>query len=970
MTIALLRSGITTFIAIVACVISANNSRANEVLSAAPVRTEPLAFYVNYSARVPTAPLVAHALSIVHPDAKLDIEAAHRAGNTVLAYLSVGEVASDAPYRAEILSRQLPFASRNATWNSDIVDLTDTRWIDYFVTQLAPAALDRGFDGLFLDTLDAIELVTPNNSARISALRAGLVTLIRRLHTAFPTKHIVVNRGFTLFDEIRDSIDGVLAESLFETHDFASNTSRAVSAEETSSLLSQLQRIRAAGRQVYVLDYTDPTDATRAITAANRIRALGFHAFVSTPALDGTMLAPLRPVPRRICSFYGNLTTVQEDQVKWPAESFTGQRLQTPLEWLGYEVDYFKITTASDLPVLNSDYRAIVLPRFWEIPAALEPAVIDWLVAQRAAGKKILIFGELPFNDPEQRKRFLEAFGLGGTGEFTPPPFTPEIVTKDTAVLDYEAPVYALPVGHRNLRAPPDAHRLLTVRATFKIGAPVIFDAAFTCSWGGMACDPYLIFRRADFRDFWRVDPFAFLKLALGENLGPVPDTTTRDGLRLFLNHIDGDGFSNFSRVEPGQRSAEIILDRILKKYPLPVTVSVIEAEVRALIRTQRSEDAPALEAIAREIFALPQVEAASHTYSHPFFWIEGDRTESFYDEQKLDLKIPYPQLDLAREIEGSVNYINQKLTPPGRPVRVFLWSGNCRPPPAALALTRKLGIENLNGGDTLITARNRTLTAVAPRTMPWGDELQIYAPNQNENVYTNNWRGPLFGTFIHVLDTYALTEAPRRLKPVNLYYHFYSGDYLASLRALETIYDWVIAQPLHALSVSAYARLARDARATSIFSSGPARWLIVNHGDSRTLRLPAALAARIDLAHSRGITGWKTEGDQAYVHTDGSPAATLTLASGPVAYPRLESSSAEITFHTRRADTCSFTVRDLRPITTIFAGLKPASAVHAAINGKSHNLRATTTGTVVLTLPPQSEVVLDFHPSATSSTP
>ena len=33
-------------------------------------------------------------------------------------------------------------------------------------------------------------------------------------------------------------------------------------------------------------------------------------------------------------------------------------------------------------------------------------------------------------------------------------------------------------------------------------------------------------------------------------------------------------------------------------------------------------------------IFALPQVEAASHTYSHPFYWIEGDRTEAFYDEQ------------------------------------------------------------------------------------------------------------------------------------------------------------------------------------------------------------------------------------------------------------------------------------------------------------------------------------------------
>ena len=76
----------------------------------------------------------------------------------------------------------------------------------------------------------------------------------------------------------------------------------------------------------------------------------------------------------------------------------------------------------------------------------------------------------------------------------------------------------------------------------------------------------------------------------------------------------DGDGFANFSRLKAGQRSAEIIRDRILKKYPFPVTVSIIEAELRGLIRTQRLEDAEPLQALAREIFALPNVEIASHS--------------------------------------------------------------------------------------------------------------------------------------------------------------------------------------------------------------------------------------------------------------------------------------------------------------------------------------------------------------------
>lgn len=921
---------------------------------------ESRAFYVNYSARVPTAPLLAHPLSIVHPAAELDLAAAQAAGNTVLAYVSVGEIAADAPYRGEVLRRRLPFAGRNEAWNSDVVDLTDPRWSDFLVQEVATPAARRGFDGFFLDTLDAVELVDQPNTPRRAAARAGLIATIKRLRAAFPQKRIVINRGFFAFDELRDVVDGVLVESLFETHDFTTKSYRAVPAAETQSLLAALQPVTAAARAVYVLDYADPKSPARAQGAAARIRALGFHAFVSTPGLDGETLAPLRPVPRRICAFYGNLSQVQEDQVRWPAESFVGQKLALPLEWLGFEVDYFHVAQASDLPRLTDDYRAIVLPRFWQIPSAVEAAAVDWLIAARNQGKKVLIFGGLPFRDPEQRKRFVAAFGMHGTGAVVAPPLVVETVVQQSELLGFEASVPALPTNHLDLRAPADARRILSVKGQPEEGVAVRFDPVFVCSWGGVALEPYLLFRRPDFRDFWLVDPFAFLRLALGEIGAPVPDTTTRDGLRLFMSHIDGDGFANMSRVEPGRRSAEIIRDRILRKYPLPVTVSVIEAELRGLVRAQRAEDSPALEAIARDIFALPQIEAASHTFSHPFFWIEGDRTESFYDEQRLDLKVPYPQIDLAREIEGSVRYINERLVPPQRPVRVFLWSGNCRPPPDAIARVRELGLENVNGGDTLISPRDPTITAVAPRTMRWGNEVQVYAPNQNENVYTNNWRGPLFGTFIHVLDTFRLTESPRRLKPVNVYYHFYSGDHPASLHALETVLDSVAAQPLHAIPLSQYARIARDARDVAIYGDAQDRWTIVTRGDLRTFRLPAEVARRLDLTRSAGVTGWRIERDQAYVHTDGRRVVTVAVGPAPVPFPRLESSSGEIVFQERSVRLLRCTVSDLRPVQLVFAGFSPRAPITATINGVGQPVEATAEGAVSLTVPSHSELSLE----------
>lgn len=926
---------------------------------------EPLAFYINYSARVPTAPLVAHPLSIVHPDAQVDLAAAHAAGNTVLAYLSAGEVASDAPYRADVTRLGLPYAGRNAVWASDLVDHTDPRWAAFLVDTLAARAAQRGFDGFFLDTLDSVDLVAPGDPTRTAALRRGLVDTIRRLRAAFPQKRIVINRGFFAFAELRDTVDGVLVESVFETHDFGTKAYRAVPPAERDAVLAEVRKIRAAGRAVYALDYVDPlAGPERAFRTARALQAEGFHAFVSTPTLDGHALAPLRVVPRRICAFYGNRTTVQEDQVKWPMESFVGQKLQMPLEWLGYEVDYFKVESAADLPALSADYRAIVLSRTWEVAPAIEPAVVDWLIAQRDAGRKILVVGALPLRDPAQRERFLAAFGLGGTGSPRLRPAAFDVVTAVPGFTNHEVQLPVEPMTFNELRAPAGATRLVSLRARYADGTAVAFDPVFHCDWGGMALDPFVFFRRTDFREFWRLDPFAWLERALGPLDAPVPDTTTRDGLRVFLSHIDGDGFSNFSRVVPGQRSAEIIRDRILKKYPLPVTVSIIEAEIRARIRTQRADDAAAYETLARDIFLLPQVELASHSYSHPFYWIEGDRTQSFYDEQNLDLKDAYDRLDLAREIEGSVRYINTTLAPPGRPVRVFLWTGNCRPPPAAIALTRRLGLENMNGGDTLLSPRHPTLTAVSPRTMTWGDEVQVLAPNQNENVYTNNWRGPLFGTYVQVLDTFRATETPRRLKPVNVYYHFYSGDYPASLTALETVFDWVVAQPLHALTVSHYARIARDARSTTVFAAGPDRWLVVNAGEARTFRLPADPRRTVDLAQSVGVSGWHDVGPQTYLHTVGGPVATIVRrpAGGPVV-PRLETATGEIAFLSRTPSRWSFRVADTRPVAVVIADLPPAATVTLGSGAAAREFRADATGRLRLDLPATGEFTVAFAP-------
>lgn len=460
------------------------------------------------------------------------------------------------------------------------------------------------------------------------------------------------------------------------------------------------------------------------------------------------------------------------------------------------------------------------------------------------------------------------------------------------------------------------------------------------------------------------VDPFYFFHAALGRVELPVPDTTTRDGARIFFSHIDGDGFRHSSSVEPGRHSGELIVERIIKKYPFPFTVSFIEAEVRGLVVDQKPGDAELLTRQAREVLALPKVEAASHAYTHPFYWNPGDRTVRDYKRANLLLAEPlnHTGVDLQREITGSIRYIEQELCPPGKRVKIFLWSGNCRPWPEALRIVRELGIENMNGGETAMSRKRPSVTRVSARALPWADELQITAANENENIYRERWAvsgdtvAPFFGGFVLAQDGFERMDAPRRLKPVNIYFHFYSGDNLASLNALTRLFEWAVRQELHALTASEYASIVRDARATRIIRESATRWTLANQGRLRTFRLPKS-AGVPDLAASRGVTGWRAVGDSVYVHTDGSPRVELSLNTSPAAHLRLETSTAEITFSRLAAREAAFTVRDVRPCQVTLAGLPPRATVSVAVNGQRSSGQNDPDGRLRLELPNEAKV-------------
>lgn len=921
-------------------------------------------FYVNYSSQVNGSILRAYDESILHPEANVDLSWVKQAGHRPYAYLSLVEAAEDASYRSAMKAQHIPLIGRNNQWGSDLIDITDAKWKTLFL-DLAEKAAQKGYEGFFLDTVESVEELARRLPKRADEFHRAAIGLIKALHAKFPDKPIISNRGFKIWKEVQSDISAVLAESLFQSFDFKGKTNRAVAVEGSAWLTEQLREVKAAGLQVYVVDYVEPQNSDLAAKTAEQIEQLGFHAFVSTPDLSGEALAPVRLLPRKILALYGSKSEGDEDSIDLAADSGTARFLQMPLEWLGYEVSYLNLNREPFPAGIDAEVAGIVLDPFAKPPVERGSELVDFLLAQKRAGKKILIFGNLPALPDEQMLYLAHELRLGGTRQERLA--VRNLKTRlSSALMGYEAELHLSPFHFLDLQAPPNSTVHFSASAADANGKEQAFDAVFTTSWGGVALNPYLFFTRPDFLYMWTIDPFGFLSEALQTPLCPVPDVTTRDGRRIFFSQIDGDGFRAISAVDRTKNAAEVIYDEVLTKYPLPITVSVIESEMIGIVKDEKTNQAPELVEQARKMFALPNVQVGSHTYGHPFCWNPADPQAALYEHQTLELIAPYTitNIDYQREVAGSVEYINKNLCPPGKKVEVLQWSGNCRPPSVAVEWCRKIGIEDINGGDTIISRKDPSLTKVAPKAIQVGDQLQIYCAAQNENVFRDEStssgidRGTFLGAFMHVIDTFQRTEKPRRLKPVDIYYHFYSGDSRPGLQALKKVYDWVMEQTFHPMTTASYARMVRDSVATHVFHAGTNRFIVVNDGFLRTFRW-ASTNLLPDIALSKGVNGYSIQNGALYIHTDGSARVEIVFTTSPSEHLYLDSSSNEVAFTRFSPRSVSFTTRGYRPCQVSFGGARPRGGYSVKINGVESQFTATPEGKINLDLPKEAAVDL-----------
>ena len=761
----------------------------------------------------------------------------------IYGYISVVEAEKGRDYYKKVKKPWI--IGKNRSWNSKVMDISNKAYRDFLFKEVVEPMVKRGFKNFFLDTLDSYQAISSNQEFT-KKMEDGLVEFIKEFKKRYPNSKLILNRGFEIIDRVHSDIEAVLFESLLYGLSSKSLKFKKVSNQDREWLLTKIQKIQNYNIPIIALEYINKNQKTKikeTIRELNRLNIIPYISF--SKELDSYGVSNKKPIKRDILLIYDDTQfdgTDYDDVVS----STAYLQLSTPLEYMGFVPIIKPVTTFKATPKNMQRYGGVIIwlngkyaikhpKRFMKLAKDIYFSGVKMLILETLDGalhKPLLRLLGIRVSPIKNLKRAEVVCKKGYTG-FEIIPFVPSL-----GKLFH-------PVGAKSICD------LKTKREKGSLWA--------ITSWGGFAREGVLLIN-VNKSDLWIANPFKLLKESLRLPDIPAPDPTTENGKRILFSHIDGDAI--MSRVEwnPDKFDGETIYEDILKKYDIPISVSFVVADL--LPNGLYPQDSKALNEIAKKMLALPNTEGATHTLTHPFFW--GKITKDGDLPPKYRLKLPNYKFSIEKEIKGSLDYINKNLMPPDKEkAHTVFWSGDCLPRENALEYVHKYNILNINGGDTVIVNSTPYLSLVAPFGLKRGDYYQIHTGEQDENVYTNDWTGPFWG-FRRAIQTFKLTDKPRRLKPIDIYFHFYSGAKRASLTALKDVFEWSIKQDVIPLFTSEYILKASDffyvslAKEKNIYYASGMKHL-------KTLRVKKSWF--VDFEKSIGVVGSKVYLDSKYIH-------------------------------------------------------------------------------------------------------
>lgn len=173
-------------------------------------------------------------------------------GERIYSYLNVGSLEEWRDYASNY--SDLSLATYENWEDESWVDVSDTRWQSFIVSELAADLDAKGVDGFFLDNFDVYYLYENEE------IYEGLCNILNGLATY--NKKVIINGGDTFvsrfleeIDEPTDLLTGINQESVYTSIDFDNNSFSASDDETRSYYEDYLKLCKEKGLEVYLTEY-------------------------------------------------------------------------------------------------------------------------------------------------------------------------------------------------------------------------------------------------------------------------------------------------------------------------------------------------------------------------------------------------------------------------------------------------------------------------------------------------------------------------------------------------------------------------------------------------------------------------------------------------------------------------------------------------------------------------------------------
>lgn len=213
-------------------------------------------------------------------------------GKQVLGYISLGEAEKSRYYFPELQKNNL-LCGPNPNWDGSFyVDIRQLLWPKTIIETIIPRVLHRGFEGIFIDTIDNACFLEQQDPEKYKGMRQAAIDLIRSIRHHYPQILIMINRGYDIIEDVAPFVDVVLGESLVTDYDFKTKQYKRAT---NTAIQAQIQKLKNAkilnpNLKIFTLDYCDPNNKAEIIQIYAQHRANGFIPYVST--IELTQIIP------------------------------------------------------------------------------------------------------------------------------------------------------------------------------------------------------------------------------------------------------------------------------------------------------------------------------------------------------------------------------------------------------------------------------------------------------------------------------------------------------------------------------------------------------------------------------------------------------------------------------------------------------------------------------------------------------